>query len=340
MGRDKPDNYWGGKPDRVTMKGALGVGLACLVLVVALSSSGCSTPGPAGAVPEVTTPAELAGFVTHAAEYARSVGREAAIATFSQRTGPFSRGDLYIYAYDNNGTLLAHPYQEEAVGTNRLNWTDSRGLPVIRIGAHVAAHGGGFIAYLYPAPNLGPINESHRETYVPKIGYVCPAGGDLWVGSGLYFSDLAGMGPRGMPPAVEKMTDLVRQGAEFGRSHEDGEAFAAISNASGMFVDGEGHYLYAYDYNGTLRAHPHLREAIGTNLMARKDPFGMENIRALVETATSGGGFIVFVWPNPARGNRDELKIGYVLPVNDRWWVGSGVYLSEITGVDTSFPPP
>jgi signal transduction histidine kinase len=50
----------------------------------------------------------------------------------------------------------------------------------------------------------------------------------------------------------------------------------------------------------------------------------MENIRALRDTAESGGGFIVFIWPNPGQEDRDELKIGYVLPVDDTWWVGSG----------------
>jgi signal transduction histidine kinase len=66
----------------------------------------------------------------------------------------------------------------------------------------------------------------------------------------------------------------------------------------------------------------------------------METIRALAETARSGGGYVVFIWPNPAQGNRDELKIGYVLPVDDTWWVGSGVYLSEITGRDASLALP
>jgi two-component system NarL family sensor kinase len=103
-------------------------------------------------------------------------------------------------------------------------------------------------------------------------------------------------------------------------------------------VDAEGHYIYAYDYNGTLLAHPYLPEKIGTNLIDRRDPFGMENVRALTETARAGGGYIVFIWPNPDQGNREELMIGYVLPVDDTWWVGSGVYLSEITGVDTPLP--
>jgi len=37
-------------------------------------------------------------------------------------------------------------------------------------------------------------------------------------------------------------------------------------------------------------------------------------------------------WPNPDEGNCMELKIGYVLPVNGEWWLGSGVYLSGVTG--------
>lgn len=97
-------------------------------------------------------------------------------------------------------------------------------------------------------------------------------------------------------------------------------------------------YIYAYDSDGTLLAHPHLPEKIGTRLIGRRDSFGMEIIRALVETARAGGGYIVFVWPDPDHDNRDELKIGYVLPVDDTWWVGSGVDLSEITGEEASLP--
>ncbi len=98
--------------------------------------------------------------------------------------------------------------------------------------------------------------------------------------------------------------------------------------------------IYAYDYNRTLLAHPYLQAAVGSSLIERRDLYGMENIRALRDTARNGGGFVVFVWPNPDKGNREELKIGYVLPVDDTWWIGSGAYLSEITGSDVSLPPP
>lgn len=310
------------------------------IILLLVLAAGCSGPGVQEAVEENTTTEDLAVFVREAAAYAETAGKDAALAEFNDEAGRFSQGALYVYAYDYNGTLLAHPYEKDAIGTNRGNWTDVRGLPVIRIGAHTAANGGGYIAYLYPAPLDGPINESAVETCIPKIGYVAPAGETWWVASGIYLSDVAGPGTAPYPEPVSAMVDLVERGAAYGREQGAQVAFAEISNASGMFVDSEGHYLYAYDYNGTLLAHPHLQDSIGTSLIGRQDPFGMENIRALRDTAESGGGFIVFIWPNPEQENRDELKIGYVLPVDETWWVGSGVYLSEITGESVSLSSP
>ncbi len=175
------------------------------------------------------------------------------------------------------------------------------------------------------------------DTFEPKIGYVYPVNRDWWIGSGLYFSDMV-PGPSPRPDVISEMIGLVESGAAFGREKGRAMAFAEISNRSGRFVDAKGHYIYAYDYNGTLLAHPYQPEKIGTSLMDHRDPFGMESIRALSDTARAGGGYIVFIWPNPDKGNQEELKIGYVLPVDDTWWVGSGVYLSEITGEDSSFP--
>jgi len=319
-------------------------GCACgaigLFLIASLFFAGCSDLHPAQPAQEKMSPGDLQMFVQDAAEYAGHTEKEMVLSQFNQKDGPFSHGDLYIYAYDYNGTLLAHPYQLEHVGTNRMNWTDARGLPAIRIGAHVAANGGGFIAYLYPSPSGGEINESFRDSYVPKIGYVCPAGDDWWVASGIYFTDSDEGGDSAVPNAVSEMITLVERGVLYGRDQGETTAFAEISNKSGIFVDADAHYLYAYDYNGTLLAHPHIPASIGSSLIDRQDPFGMKMIRALADTAYSGGGYVVFVWPNPEKENRQELKIGYVLPVDERWWIGSGVYLSEITGVDTSFPVP
>ena len=320
-------------------------GLFCLLITGAMLSAGCDNIS--GTVPDTVTvrppaapiyytPLELRDLVQNASSYAHSVGRAGALAEFSKKAGMFSRDDVYVYAYDNNGTLLAHPYESDKVGENRNNFTDIRGLPVIRIGEYTASMGGGFFAYLYPAPRGGVIDEAAPDSYVPKIGYAYPAGDDWWIGSGIYFSDLEGADP--VPRPVGAMVDLVKRGTRYGQENGKEKAFAEITNRSGMFVDAEGHYLYAYDYNGTLLAHPYLPGKIGTNLLGNKDPFGMENIRALADTAHAGGGYVIFLWPNPDNNNLIETKIGYVLPVDETWWVGSGAYLDEITGVHTSYP--
>jgi len=322
----------------MAMKRCYLIGMACLLVLPAVLAAGCSSPGVREVPEENTTNVDLSALVREAAAYAETDGTDAALTEFGNVSGRFSQGGYYVYAYDYNGTLLAHPYASEAVGTNRENWTDIRGLPAVRIGAATAANGGGFITYLYPAPENGSVDESAVGSYIPKIDYVAPAGETWWIGAGAYLSDTAGAGLEQYPEPVSAMNDLVERGAAYGRDHSREAAFAEISNQTGTLVDQEGPYLYAYDYNGTLLAHPYLQAAVGSSLIERQDPFGMKNIQALRDTARDGGGFIVFIWPNPDKENREELKIGYVLPVDDTWWVGSGVYLSEITGTDASLP--
>lgn len=308
--------------------------LVCLCVLFTVSFAGCTSQQETK-VYDQSSMNDLAAYVQDAAGYVQTAGAEDALSEFGAKDGRFTLGDRYIYAYDYDGILQAHPYETDLVGTYRGDWTDVRGLPVIAIAQETAAHGGGYITYLYPAPKDGVINESAAATYIPKIGYVYPAGADLWLGSGMYFDDNPAAGEDGYPAAITEMITLVEAGAAYADTHGMDAALAAVGNISGPLVDAKGHYLYAYDYNGTLIAHPYLGDRVGENLMGRTGPFGMEMIGTLAETAEDGGGFVVFVWPNPANDNLDELKIGYVLPVNDEWWVGSGVYLSEITGVDS-----
>lgn len=313
-------------------------GAVCLVLVFVLAA-GCSSTGPAVRSENAThyldtssnpAPAGIKAFVQEAAAYAKAVGREAAVREFARENGSFSGNGRFIYAYDANGTLLADPSRPGEVGRNRMNATDVRGLHMIAIANYTASNGGGFISYLVPAKGKsstgGPINGS----FVPGIDYVFPVDPAWWIGSGVPVTELEGADP--VPAPIREMTDLEQRGAAYGREYGKEAAFREISNRSGRFVDQAGHYLTGYDYNGTVLSHPYLPEAIGKSLITRKDRFGMEIVRSAADTARSGGGYVVFVWPNPGAGNREELKIGYMLPVDDTWWIGSGAYQSEITG--------
>ena len=69
----------------------------------------------------------MVAFVQEAVAYAKQNGKEKALAEFSNRNGSFFRGVLYIYAYDYNGTTIAHPVNPEKIGVNRLEEKDAEG---------------------------------------------------------------------------------------------------------------------------------------------------------------------------------------------------------------------
>ncbi len=53
----------------------------------------------------------------------------------------------------------------------------------------------------------------------------------------------------------------------------------------------------------------------------------MHTIKNLMEVAKRGSGFAYNVYPNPNKANQTELKLLYVLKVDDDLWIGSGIYL-------------
>ncbi|QSZ67517.1 hypothetical protein RJ40_08370 [Methanofollis aquaemaris] len=307
------------------------------VLLLALCCAGCMT----GETDQSTgtTGDDLEAYVHDAAAYARSVDKDEALAAFSDKNGTFVRGNLYLYAYDFNNTLLAHPYQPEKVGTDRTNWTTANGLRFVQAASDVARGGSGYVVYMYPPPGEErEIDEEMQNLYEVKLGYVEKVDDTWWIGSGVYLSDYVDESTGELPSEVTTMTALTRSAVAYAHENGTAAALAEIDKQDGRFTDGN-LYLYAYDYDGTLVAHPYLAPGmIGTDLSGYVGPYGVKVIEVCAETARNGGGFVVFGWENPAKGGAPELKLGYVLPVDDRWWVGSGLYLSDIAGDERAAP--
>ncbi len=164
--------------------------MVVLVLGVVLFVAGCtqtqpgvntSAPGSTGTLQpgNLTSNETLVSFVDSAVAYAKTHGRETALAEFSNPNGSFVRGELYIYAYDFNGTTLAHPFNPEKIGVNRLNETDAQGGLFIRNLRDMALNGSGFVRFYY-------INPAHNKAVEPKLGYVEKVDDDWWLGSGIY----------------------------------------------------------------------------------------------------------------------------------------------------------
>ncbi|MCP1716167.1 hypothetical protein J2T58_002042 [Methanocalculus alkaliphilus] len=125
---------------------------------------------------------------------------------------------------------------------------------------------------------------------------------------------------------IDAMRAFVDDAAAYARLHGREEAAAAFNDPEGPFVDGE-LYIFAYAMDGTTVALPFQQGLIGENRMAVTDRHGVRFIMDLIGMAERGGGSLYYIYPNPQNEFRDELKISYVTPVDETWFVGSGIYL-------------
>ncbi len=105
--------------------------------------------------------------------------------------------------------------------------------------------------------------------------------------------------------------------AEFNKTKEEG----------GKYQEGE-LYIFAYDFEGNVLCHGAKKALIGKNLITFKGPDGKLTIQELLNTAKKGSGEVVYKWENPVTKTVDD-KSSYVLKINDKVWIGSGIYLTK-----------
>jgi hypothetical protein len=197
-----------------------------LILAILLIASGCTQPASTtvpATPPPVATKENMESFVESAVEYAHTHSKEDALAEFSDKNGSFSQGTLYIYAYDFNGTTIAHPVNPEKIGVNRLDEPDALGNHFIRELRDVALNGSGFVEYYY-------INPVHNNTVERKLGYVEKVDDTWWLGSGIYFSPVesTATNPGSVPPMSSGIGTSVN-GAVTSSLHKDMEREQALA---------------------------------------------------------------------------------------------------------------
>lgn len=311
-----------------------------LMLFLLAFAAGCtwlaSAPADQGAVPATTagvgsTKEQMVTFVQEAVLYARSHDKDTSLSEFSNRNGSFVRGDLYLYAYDYNGTTIAHPVNPEKIGVNRLYERDALGNFFIYDLRAAAINGSGFVEYTY-------INPVHNNAIEKKLGYVEKVDDTWWLGSGIYYgsatiqeSTASATGPTNS----RALKEYVDNAAAYATANGKSAAIAAFNNRSGPFVQGSDTYIYALDYSGTALALPFQPEKVGTDFLPIKDPAGKPYTEIEIQLARAGGGYLLYQYPDPAANLTPALKISYVRPVDDTYWIGAGIYTSEDRLVDT-----
>jgi len=260
---------------------------------------------------------DLTHFVQDAAIFARTAGQESACASFNNLSGPYVSGDRYIFAYTMNSTTLALPYQQGLLGKDRPDLFDVSGFSIMPALIDTAGQGGGFMYGVYPNPDQDFQNQL-------KIYYVEPVDSDWFIGSGLYIPWIqAEFGSEEIDALISRVKQAVRHADLVGKE----KAIMDFNDLNQSFADG-GSYIFAYGYDGTTLALPHQPEIIGSNRMNFTDVYGAPIIVQELRAAKRGGGFVYIVYYNPDSGN-NELKLCYVLPAGDDWFVGSGIYLGR-----------
>lgn len=307
-----------------------------IVLTLLLIAAGCTSPSsPTDTVIPATTTAinittneTLVAFVNEAVSYARTHGKEAALAEFSNPNGSFVRGELYIYAYDFNSTTLAHPVSPEKVGVSRKYERDALGNFNARKFIDAVNDGSGYLWFYY-------INPLHNNAIEKKLGYVAKAGDDWWLGSGVYYGPLdpSRVSSSGNPSTTQEIKDFVDTAADFAQKQGKDAALAAFNNRSGLFVAGD-LYIYALDYSGNAYALPYQPQLVGTNFSNIKDVSGRYYTRTEIRLAQDGGGYLLYQYPDPAENFTVRYKISYVRPVDDTYWIGAGIYTREDKLID------
>ncbi|MCX5826770.1 MAG: cache domain-containing protein [Deltaproteobacteria bacterium] len=111
------------------------------------------------------TKAEAKALVERAAEFLKANGKEKTLAEISKPEGQFDKGEVYVYAFDMKGTVLAHPKNPELIGKNTYNIPDEDGKffrkDIIKL---AKAKGSGWVDYKYLNPETKKIGS--KTTYV------------------------------------------------------------------------------------------------------------------------------------------------------------------------------
>ena len=122
-----------------------------------------------GYAAQKATPEEAKKLVEQAVAYLKANGQEKALKEFNNPKSKFVKGELYVFAYDLNAVMKAHPVNPKLVGENLMNEPDSKGKLFRKEIVELAkAKGSGLVDYTY----LNPVTkkEESKTTYIQKEG--------------------------------------------------------------------------------------------------------------------------------------------------------------------------
>jgi signal transduction histidine kinase len=259
---------------------------------------------------------ELVTFVDSAVAYVKENGKEKALKEFNNKTGPFVKGELYIFALDFNGTPIA-TFKKDLIGKNLLNQPDANGVQFRKneINALRKNENGFFDYLIFPNP-------AHNNKNELKLAYERKVDDNWYVGSGIYLSNVSA---NFSIESRNNLTNFVESAVKYAKDNGKDKALKAFNDKNSTFFK-KGLYVFALDFAGNSLANPTRPDIIGKNRIDIKDSNGVEHNRNMITLAQNGGGFTYYIYPDPARNMTPGLKLSYIKKVDDTWWLAAGIY--------------
>jgi cytochrome c len=107
---------------------------------------------------------DAVALVEKAIVFAKAKGKDKVLAEISTPGGAFDRGELYVFAYDFSGVVLAHPKNAKLIGKNLLEMPDLDGKLFRKDIVNIAKkQGSGWVDYKYKNPETGKSED--KTTY-------------------------------------------------------------------------------------------------------------------------------------------------------------------------------
>ncbi len=120
---------------------------------------------------------EAVTLVKKAVAHVKAAGKEKALSDLNAK-GSFVKGELYVFAYDLNGVIIAHPMNPKLVGKNMTEFKDADGKYFTKeFLATAKGPGKGWIDYRWTNPVSKKIEA--KSTYIELVG-------DMFLGCGIY----------------------------------------------------------------------------------------------------------------------------------------------------------
>ncbi|MEA5037840.1 MAG: cache domain-containing protein [Methanocorpusculum sp.] len=223
-----------------------------------------------------------------------------------------------VWVAQENGIVL---YDEDSrqIGIDLKNTSLDNTPSFTKAASEILTNTSGHVSYIYYSAELNNISQRNAVWSTSDPGY-----GQKWR------VVLVDNFPRSSEitettTTLEELKAFVVNAFVYANKEGEEKALAAFNDPNGEFIDGE-MYIFAGDMNGTFLSHPYQPALVGKDSWSAEDSTGVKYIQRMIARAQQGGGYVFYLYPNPNQNYETELKLSYVLPINNEWYIGAGMY--------------